>query len=109
MNESYVTVSGNVVGDPVVRTTRASVPFVTFRVASTVRRVDTKTGEYIDGGTNYVNVTAFRSRGQSQFTRVAKPQLDPHDRLADPAVQEAHDELARADLGDEPAECDDLS
>ena len=51
MNESYVTVSGNVVGDPVVRTTRASVPFVTFRVASTVRRVDGKTGEYIDGGT----------------------------------------------------------
>jgi len=147
MNESYVTVSGNVVGDPVVRTTRASVPFVTFRVASTVRRVDGKTGEYIDGGTNYVNVTAFRalgvnlasslhkgdpvivygrmrinqwvngdrsgtsveidaynvghdlSRGQSQFTRVAKPQLDPQDRLADPAVQEAHDELDRVDLG----------
>ena len=157
MNESYVTISGNVVGDPVVRTTRASVPFVTFRVASTVRRVDTKTGEYIDGGTNYVNVTAFRSlginlanslhkgdpvivygrlrinqwvngersgtsveidaynvghdlsRGQSQFTRVAKPQLDPHDRLADPAVQEAHDALARAEVGDEPADDDGLT
>src|SRR6476661_638079 len=157
MNESYVTVSGNVVGDPVVRTTRASVPFVTFRVASTVRRVDTKTGEYIDGGTNYVNVTAFRSlginlanslhkgdpvivygrlrinqwvngersgtsveidahnvghdlsRGQSQFTRVAKPQLDPHDRLADPAVQEAHDALVRAEVGDDPADGEGLS
>jgi single-strand DNA-binding protein len=63
MNETYVTVSGNVVGDPVVRATRANVPFVTFRVASNVRRVDFKTGEYIDAGTNFVNVTAFRALG----------------------------------------------
>jgi single-strand DNA-binding protein len=63
MNETYVTVSGNVVGDPVVRATRANVPFVTFRVASNVRRVDYKTGEYIDAGTNFVNVTAFRALG----------------------------------------------
>ena len=63
MNETYVTISGNVVGDPQVRRTRADVPFVTFRVASNVRRVDHKTGEYIDAGTNFVNVTAFRSLG----------------------------------------------
>ena len=47
------------------------------------------------------NVGHDLSRGQSQFTRVAKPQLDPQDRLADPAVQEAHDELDRVDLGGE--------
>ena len=47
MNETYVTVSGNVVGDPVVRATRANVPFVTFRLASNVRRPDFKTGEYL--------------------------------------------------------------
>ena len=63
MNETYVTVSGNVVGDPVARLTKADVPFVTFRVASNVRRVNFKTGEYIDAGTNFVNVTAFRSLG----------------------------------------------
>src|SRR5664280_3473505 len=63
MNETYVTVSGNVVGDPVVRATRANVSFVTFRVASNARRVDSKTGEYIDAGTNFVNVTAFRALG----------------------------------------------
>ena len=63
MNETYMTISGNVVGDPQVRRTRADVPFVTFRVASNVRRVDHKTGEYIDAGTNFVNVTAFRSLG----------------------------------------------
>src|SRR5664279_93289 len=143
MNETYVTISGNVVGDPVARATRANVPFVTFRVASNVRRVDFKTGEYIDAGTNFVNVTAFRGRGvnlsnslkkgepvivygrmrinqwvngersgttveidaynvghdltwgQTTFTKVAKPQLNQNDRMADPEVQDAADQLDR--------------
>ncbi|MBE3076573.1 MAG: single-stranded DNA-binding protein, partial [Actinobacteria bacterium] len=137
MNETYVTISGNVVGDPVARATKANVPFVTFRVASNVRRVDFKTGEYIDAGTNFVNVTAFRSLGvnlanslkkgepvivygrmrinqwvngersgttveidaynvghdlswgQTKFVKVAKPQLNQNDRMADPEVQDA--------------------
>ena len=143
MNETYVTVSGNVVGDPVVRATKANVPFVTFRVASNVRRVDFKTGEYTDAGTNFVNVTAFRALGvnlanslvkgqpvlvhgrmrinqwvngeksgttveidayrvghdltwgQAKFTKVARPQLDQDDRMADPEVQDANDQLDR--------------
>ena len=143
MNETYVTVSGNVVGDPVVRATRANVPFVTFRVASNVRRVDFKTGEYIDAGTNFVNVTAFRALGvnlsnslkkgepvivygrmrinqwvnwersgttveidaynvghdltwgQTTFRKVSKPQLNQNDRMADPEVQDAADQLDR--------------
>jgi len=143
MNETYVTVSGNVVGDPVVRATRANVPFLTFRVASNVRRVDYKTGEYIDAGTNFVNVTAFRGLGvnlsnslkkgepvivygrmrinqwvngersgttveidaynvghdlnfgQTQYVKVTKPQLNQNDRMADPEVQDAADQLDR--------------
>ena len=143
MNETYVTVSGNVVGDPVARLTKADVPFVTFRVASNVRRVNFKTGEYIDAGTNFVNVTAFRALGinlanslkkgepvivygrmrinqwvngeksgttveidaynvghdltwgQATFTKVTKPQLSQNDRMADPEVQDANDQLDR--------------
>ena len=154
MNETYVTISGNVVGDPQVRMTRANVPFVTFRVASNVRRVDYKTGEYIDAGTNFVNVTAFRSlgvnlanslekghpvivygrmrinqwtngdrtgttveidaynvghdltRGQSTFVKVARPQLDQHDRLADPVVQQAGEALDGS-TPDLPGDADD--
>jgi single-strand DNA-binding protein len=159
VNETYVTVSGNVVGDPVVRATRANVPFVTFRVASNVRRVDFKTGEYIDAGTNFVNVTAFRALGvnlsnslkkgepvivygrmrinqwvngersgtsveidaynvghdltwgQSKFTKVAKAQLNQHDRMADPEVQDAADQLDRdaAMIDDELLEAGDSS
>ena len=143
MNETYVTVSGNVVGDPVARLTKADVPFVTFRVASNVRRVNFKTGEYIDAGTNFVNVTAFRGLGinlanslkkgepvivygrmrinqwvngeksgttveidaynvghdltwgQATFTKIVKPQLNQNDRMADPEVQDANDQLDR--------------
>jgi single-stranded DNA-binding protein len=54
--------------------TRANVPFVTFRVASNVRRVDYKTGEYIDAGTNFVNVTAFRSLGVNLANSLEKGQ-----------------------------------
>ena len=159
VNETYVTVSGNVVGDPVVRATRANVPFVTFRVASNVRRVDFKTGEYIDAGTNFVNVTAFRALGvnlsnslkkgepvivygrmrinqwvngersgtsveidaynvghdltwgRSTFTKVAKAQLNQHDRMADPEVQDAADQLDRdaAMIDDDLLEAGDSS
>jgi single-strand DNA-binding protein len=157
MNETYVTVCGNVVGDPVVRATRANVPFVTFRVASNVRRVDFKTGDYIDAGTNFVNVTAFRALGvnlsnslkkgepvivygrmrinqwvkgeksgttveidaynvghdltwgQTTFIKVTKPQLNQNDRMADPEVRDAHDQLERdaAMVEIEPVGADD--
>jgi single-strand DNA-binding protein len=159
MNETYVTVSGNVVGNPVLRSTRANVPFVTFRVASNVRRVDFKTGDYIDAGTNFVNVTAFRALGinassslkkgdpvivygrmrinqwvngersgtaveidaynlghdltwgQASFTKVVKPQLNQNDRMADPEVQDAHQQLDReaATADEEPVGVGDQS
>ena len=155
MNETYVTISGNVVGDPVARATKANVPFVTFRVASNVRRVDFKTGEYIDAGTNFVNVTAFRSLGvnlanslkkgepvlvygrmrinqwvngersgttveidaynvghdltwgQTQYVKVAKPQLNQSDRMADQEVQDAADQLDRDAAAADAAMADD--
>jgi single-strand DNA-binding protein len=63
MNEIYVTVTGNVVGDPQARTTRSGVPFVTFRLASNVRRLDRESGEYVDAETNFLSVSAFRALG----------------------------------------------
>ncbi len=59
MNETYVTIVGNVVEKPVRRVTKAGAPFVTFRLASTVRRPDGD-GGYVDAGTSFVNVCAFR-------------------------------------------------
>jgi single-strand DNA-binding protein len=63
MNEMYVTVSGRLVAKPEARITRGGVPFASFRVASTVRRQNPSTGQYEDAGTNFLNVTAFRSLG----------------------------------------------
>jgi single-strand DNA-binding protein len=63
MNEMYVTVCGRLVAKPEARVTRGGVPFASFRVASTVRRQNPATGQYEDAGTNFLNVTAFRSLG----------------------------------------------
>ena len=75
MNESYVTVSGNVVNDPQLRSTKdGTQPFVTFRLASTSRRVDYRTGEIVDTGTNFFNVIAWRNFALNVVESLAKGQ-----------------------------------
>ena len=59
MNDTYVTIAGNAVEDPVRRLTSTGDPFVHFRLASTPRR-RTASGEYVDGDTSFVDVHAFR-------------------------------------------------
>lgn len=72
MNETLVTVCGNVVAEPVRRVSKSGTPFVTFRMASTSRRYDAASGEYVDAGTNFVNVTAFRSLGANLVASLRK-------------------------------------
>ena len=72
MNESYITVTGRLVADPEARTTRTGVPFAAFRVASTVRRLNARTGSYEDVGTSFFNVTAFRALGANVANSVKK-------------------------------------
>lgn len=74
MNESFVTVVGNVVGDPQGRSTRAGKPFATFRVASTTRRWDTESRSFVDGSTNFVNVVAFNALGGNIMASLRKGQ-----------------------------------
>jgi len=62
MNETIVTVVGNLVADPESRRSSTGVAFTTFRVASTTRRRD-PSGRYVDAGTNYYNVVAFKALG----------------------------------------------
>ncbi|MEP7159891.1 MAG: single-stranded DNA-binding protein [Dermatophilaceae bacterium] len=73
MNETYVTMVGNAVEDPVRRTTRSDAPFVTFRLASTVRR-RRGDGEYEDVGTSFVTVLAFRQLARNIADSVSKGQ-----------------------------------
>lgn len=74
MNETTVTMTGNVVGDPVVRTTKRGGTFVTFRLASTTRRFNAAEGRYVDSGTSFVDVSAFRQLGQNISLSVSKGQ-----------------------------------
>lgn len=73
MNETYVTMIGNAVEDPVRRTTQSGTPFVTFRMASTVRR-RRPDGEYEDAGTSFVSVMAFRQLARNIADSVSKGQ-----------------------------------
>ena len=72
MNESFVTVVGNVVGDPQCRSTKAGKPFSTFRVASTTRRWDAETRGFVDGSTNFVNVVGFNALGGNIMSSLKK-------------------------------------
>lgn len=75
VNETQVTMIGNAVEDPVLRFGKSGQPFVTFRLASTVRRRDPGTGEYVDVGTNFVTVLAFRqlARNVAESLRKGQP------------------------------------
>ena len=59
--ESYVTICGNVVAEPVRRSTSAGVAVTGFRVAATPRHYDRSAGEWKDGSTLFINVTAWRA------------------------------------------------
>lgn len=59
MNDN-VTILGRVGADPKRSETANGVAVVNFRVASTQRRFDSKTQTWIDAGTNWYNVSAFR-------------------------------------------------
>jgi len=140
MNESFVTVVGNVVNDPISRPTKVGRPFASLRIASTTRRWDAEKRAFVDGSTNFLNVVAFNalaanhpvvvygrlrvnqwetekgeprtsaeidaytighdlSRGQVEFTRLRRTQLDANDRLADPAIQDSFHGEEEAESG----------
>src|ERR1700753_667276 len=62
MNDTYLTISGNVVDEPKLRKTATNgITVLTFRVASTSRRRDAETGQWGDRDTLFVNVTCWRS------------------------------------------------
>lgn len=59
MNDT-VTILGRVGGDPNRGETNTGIPVINFRVASPQRRYDAKTQGWVETGTNWYNVSAFR-------------------------------------------------
>jgi single-strand DNA-binding protein len=56
-----IAITGNVATDPELKHTPGGVVIASFRVASAQRRFDRNTNAWVDGGTNWYSVSAFRS------------------------------------------------
>ena len=60
MNETSITIVGNVVDEPKLRETKSGVKVLSFRIASTSRRFDREEERWIDNETMYATVTCWR-------------------------------------------------
>ena len=60
MNETFVTVVGNLVDDPKLRTLEAGQDLASFRIASTSRRFDRDSQRWVDSGQLFLGVTCWR-------------------------------------------------
>ncbi len=74
MNDTYITIVGNVVDDPRLRNTAAGIPVASFRIASTSRRVDRETGKWIDNERLFATVTCWRATAQNVDQSLKKGQ-----------------------------------
>lgn len=65
MNDTIMTIVGNVVDAPKLRRTKNGYSVANFRVASTPRRFDREKAIWVDGDTLFVSVTAWRAMGEN--------------------------------------------
>jgi single-strand DNA-binding protein len=74
MNDTTMTLVGNVVDRPRMRRTKNGNTVTNFRVASTSRRFDREQGQWVDNSTLFVNVTCWRAMGENVEESVQKGQ-----------------------------------
>lgn len=74
MNETVITVVGNVATDPKLRVTAAGTRVVSFRLASTERRFDKALKGWRDGDTVFYTVTCWRTTGENALDSVVSGQ-----------------------------------
>ncbi len=74
MNDTTMTLVGNVVDRPRMRRTKNGNTVTNFRVASTSRRFDREQGRWVDNSTLFVNVTCWRAMGENVEESVQKGQ-----------------------------------
>jgi single-strand DNA-binding protein len=74
VNETLVTVAGNVASETRGRITAAGIRVVSFRLASTERRYNKELHSWRDGDTVYYTVTCWRAMAENAFESVEKGQ-----------------------------------
>jgi len=65
MNETQLTITGNLVDDPELRFTPSGQPVAKFRIASTPRFYDKTAGEWKDGETLFLTVNVWRQAAEN--------------------------------------------
>jgi single-strand DNA-binding protein len=74
MNDTMMTIVGNVVDTPRKRQTANGHVVTNFRVASTSRRYDREQERFVDNSTLFVTVTCWRAMGVNVDTSIKKGQ-----------------------------------
>ena len=74
MNETTITVAGNLVTDVELRTTSRGDALGRFRLASTATRFDRASGRWVDGDTTFWNVTMWRRLAENAQASLLKGQ-----------------------------------
>jgi single-strand DNA-binding protein len=63
-NDTQMTITGNLTADPELRFTPSGHPVADFTVASTPRRYDKDSGEWVDGDPLFLRCAAWRNLGE---------------------------------------------
>jgi single-strand DNA-binding protein len=74
VNDTLITIVGNVVDTPRKRQTKNGHVVTNFRIASTSRRFDREQEKFIDNATLFVNVTCWRQMGVNVDQSLTKGQ-----------------------------------
>jgi single-strand DNA-binding protein len=74
MNDTNLTVAGNLVDEPRLRVTKNGHSVANFRIASTSRRYDSELGKWVDNSTLFVTVTCWRALAENVMTSLHKGQ-----------------------------------
>jgi single-strand DNA-binding protein len=81
-NETIIIVVGNLTDDPELRFTPSGAALARFSIASTPRRFDKASGEYVDADTLFLRATAsltFATAKVTKTTRANKSSGNPDD------------------------------
>lgn len=74
MNDTQMTIVGNLVESPKLRKTKNEHYVANFRIASTSRRFDREANAWVDGGTLFVTVTCWRALAENVARSLRKGQ-----------------------------------
>lgn len=74
MNDTHITIVGNAVDEPRLRTTSAGVPVASFRIASTSRKFDREQAKWMDSERLFATVTCWRALARNVAASVKKGQ-----------------------------------